>query len=544
MGTRAGTREQPEEQPRTQHARHDNAAWRWFPGTVCAVKAAVSEAEARFDAMRKRVGLVASPFVFLAMWFAPLDLPYPAHALAAVAATTVVLWVTEAIPLAATALAAPGVAAMLGVASPEKAFAAFGDPLMFLFIGGFMLATALSVHGFDRRAALWLISRKIVGGSTSRAVIVVIVIGFAFSMWISNTATMAMLLPVVMGLYATIRNVVGDDPDTLRKMDRYGGGMCLALAYAASLGGAGTPIGTAPNVIAIGMLENSVGVKIDFLEWMTFALPFSILGAIALAILILYRFPAPVKRVEGLADEVARQLAELGAMKRAEKIAVGVFALAIFGWLLPSLLRLALGEDHVWTVFTDEYFAEGVVAIACALLLFCLGTGESDAEGEPKRVLTWEDAHSMDWGTMFLLGGGLALGRMTFETGLAEALGRGVLDIAGPIAAHPLGLTAASALLVVGITELTSNTATTSMMLPVVIGIATEAGFDPTPTAVTVTLASSCAFMLPVSTPPNAMAYGTRLIRLDAMFRTGFWLDVVTYGLLLGFAAVVLPMLF
>jgi sodium-dependent dicarboxylate transporter 2/3/5 len=506
------------------------------------VEAALSEAEARFDAIRKRVGLMVAPVVFVGLLWAPLDLPAPAHALAAVAAMTVVLWITEAIPLAATALGAPALAAMLGVASPKDALASFGDPLMFLFIGGFVLAAALSRHGFDRRAALWLVSRKIVAGSPARAVVAVAFIGFGFSLWISNTATTAMLLPVVLGLHRTMRSVAGKDPQTLRKMDRYGGGLCLALAYASSMGGASTPIGTAPNVIAVGMLDANVGVRIGFLEWMGFSLPFTIASTVAIVIVVLRRFPAPVKRVEGLMDEVQRQLGELGPIKAAELRSVGIFGLAIVGWLAPSIMLLILGPEHPWAAWADDYLVEGVVAIVCATLLFFIGTGDRNAQGEDARLLRWDDAQSIDWGTLFLLGGGLALGRLTFQTGLAEAIGRGVLDVAGPIAQHPLGLTAAACLLVIFLTEVTSNTATTSMMLPVLIGIASEAGFAAAPTAVAVTLAASCAFMLPVSTPPNAMAYGSRMIRLDAMVRVGFWLDIVTYALLMGLVVAVLPL--
>ena len=505
---------------------------------------ALSEAEARFDAIRKRVGLIAAPIAFVALLWAPLDLPAPAHALAAVTAMTVVLWVTEAIPLAATALGAPALAAMLGVASPKDALASFGDPLMFLFIGGFVLAAALSRHGFDRRAALWLISRKIVRGSPARAVIAVAVIGFGFSLWISNTATTAMLLPVVLGLHRTMRNVAGNDPETLRKMDRYGGGMCLALAYSSSMGGASTPIGTAPNVIAVGMLDSQVGEKIGFLEWMSFSLPFTIVCTIVIVVVVLRRFPAPVKRVEGLMDEVDRQLKQLGPTKPAELRSVAVFGLAVVGWLAPSIMMLALGPEHPWSQWADDHLVEGVVAIVCASLLFFISTGDKQAKGEEARLLRWEDAQNIDWGTLFLLGGGLALGRLTFQTGLAEAIGRGVLDIAGPVAAHPLGLTAAAALLVIFMTEVTSNTATTSMMLPVLIGIAAGAGFDATPTAVAVTLAASCAFMLPVSTPPNAMAYGSRMVRLDMMVRVGFWLDLLCYGLLMGLVVTILPLFF
>ncbi|MEM6290481.1 MAG: DASS family sodium-coupled anion symporter [Myxococcota bacterium] len=504
-------------------------------------KARVSDAEARFDALRRRVGLIAAPTAFVALLLVPMPgLSDQAHALAAISAMTVLLWVTEAIPLPAAALLGPALAAVFGVASPKAALAAFADPLIFLFMGGFMLAAALSRHGFDRRAALWLIARPVVAGSPARALIAIASISFGFSMWISNTATTAMLIPVALGLHQTMLAVVPKDDATVDRLHRFSGGMCLALAYAASLGGSATPIGTGPNVIAVGMLEAKTGARIDFLQWMSFGLP----TAAAMTTLVVWgalrRFPAPVKRVEGLMEEVRRQLDELGPLKKAEGRTLMVFGLAVLGWLTPSLTKVAFGPTHAYAAWTKSHLAEGVVALVCACLLFFVPSG-GKAEENDDRLLAWEDAQKMDWGTLFLLGGGLALGRMTFDTGLAEAVGRGILSAAGPIVSTPLGLTAAAVLLVVFLTEVTSNTATTSMMLPVLIGIAQASGFDATATAVAVTLAASYAFMLPVSTPPNAMAYGTRMVRLDAMVRFGIRLDLLGFVVLMVAVIAILP---
>ena len=504
-------------------------------------KARISEAEAKFDTVRRRVGLVFAPLVFFGLLFAPLPgLSDEAHSLAAITAMTVILWVTEAIPLPAAALLGPGLAALFGVTSAKEALADFADPLIFLFMGGFMLAAALSRHRFDRRAALWLIARPIVAGSPGRALIAIVVLSFVFSMWFSNGATTAMLIPVALGLHATMRAVLPDDEATVDRLHRFSGGMCLALAYAASLGGSSTPIGTGPNVIAVGMLEAKTGSRIDFLQWMSFGLPTSIAMTVLVVIGALRRFPAPVKRVEGLMNEVRRQLDQLGPINPGELRTLGVFGLAVTGWLTPSFAKLFFGSDHAFTVWTKAHLSEGVVALVCACLLFFVPAGGTRGK-DGERLLDWHDAQQMDWGTLFLLGGGLALGRMTFDTGLAEAVGRGILAASAPIAESPLGLTAAAVLLVVFLTEVTSNTATTSMMLPVLIGIAQVRGFDATPTAVAVTLAASYAFMLPVSTPPNAMAYGTQMIRLDAMVRFGFSLDLLGFGVLMAAVLGILP---
>ena len=494
---------------------------------------AVSEAEARFDRRRRAIGLVAAPLVLVGLIAWPMPgLSYEAHMLAGVAAMTVVLWVTEAIPLAAAALLGPSLAVVLGVAEAKVALAAFGDPLIFLFLGGFLLASGLSGQGFDRRAALWLVSRRFVGGSPRRALYAVGAIGFAFSMWISNTATTAMLIPVALGLYQTVKRVAPSDDETRRQLDRYGGGMCLALAYACSMGGSTTPIGTAPNVIAVAMLDEQTGTAIDFGTWMAMSLPVALLMTTIILVMTARAFPAPVARVEGLTEEVKRLLAELGPLRTGERRVLIVFGLTVAGWLLPAILKLSLGVTHPWAIWAKASFNEGVIAMVGACSLFMLPASKAEPGKEAPRLLDWDMAQKIDWGTLLLLGGGFALGKLTFKTGLAEAIGRGVLDFAGPIAQHPAGLLAAAVLLVIFLTEATSNTATTSMMLPVIIGIAQASGFPPVATALTVTLAASYAFMLPVSTPPNAMAYGTRLVRLDSMVRVGFRFNLIGFALL------------
>lgn len=496
------------------------------------VASAVSEAEARFDRRRRAIGLWAAPIALVGLLAWPMPgLTPEAHSLAAVAAMTVILWITEAVPLAVAALMGPSLAVILGVAPPKVALAAFGDPLIFLFLGGFLLAGGLARQGFDRRAALWLVSRDFVGGSPTRALYAIGAIGFVFSMWISNTATTAMLIPVALGLYGTVCRVAPDDPETRRKLERFGGGMCLALAYACSMGGSTTPIGTAPNVIAVGML-GEIGVPIDFGTWMLFATPVAVVMTVIVLWVTARAFPSPIERVEGLTAEVERQLQEIGPLRTGERRVLIVFGLTIVGWLLPTFMSLGLGIEHPWAKWADVSLNEGVVAMVGACVLFLLPSGEVDANGERPRLLDWDTAQNVDWGTLLLLGGGFALGKLTFQTGLAEAIGRGVLDLSGPIAEHPAGLLVAATLLVIFLTEVTSNTATTSMMLPVIIGIAQASGFPPAATAITVTLAASYAFMLPVSTPPNAMAYGTRLIRLDSMVRVGVRLNLIGFVVL------------
>jgi len=492
------------------------------------------------DALRKRLGLLLGPLLFVVLLVAPLGLEPSAHRLAAIVAMAVVLWITEAIPLAATALLAPALAVIMAVAPAQDALAPFASPLIFLFLGGFMIARGLQVQGMDRRAALWLLSRDIIAGRPSRVLTAIGVAGFVGSMWISNTATTAMLLPVALGLVAAIdASVPSGDEARRESVRRYGSGMVLALAYASSLGGMATPIGTAPNVIALDLLDRQAAIHIDFFEWMSFALPTALVCLVGLLLWIRVRYPPPVAKIEGLATTVERQRAALGPLRVGERRSLIAFAVAVVGWLTPSILTLSLGAAHPLAAWAKEGLNEGIVAVVAACLLFFLPSGDADGE----TVLPWREAVRIDWGTLYLLGGGLALGKMMFDTGLAEALANGALTLAGPIAQSPFGLLVLATLLMTYITEIASNTATTSMMIPVLLAISAKLGINPLPMVLCVTMAASNAFMLPVSTPPNAIVYGSGHIRLGEMLRTGFALDLLGFFVILACGALLLPLL-
>lgn len=485
-----------------------------------------------------------------------------AHRLCAIGGMTVVLWITEAIPLPAAALLAPALCVLLDVAPAKHAFAAFAHPLIFLFMGGFMLAEALSVQGFDRRAALWLLSRELLNGSPTRAMVAVAATAFTFSMWISNTATTAMMVPIAVGLCASIRKLCPDDPEISARQRRFEEGMMITLACAGSIGGVCTPIGTAPNMIALGHLEDVVGVRIDFLQWMGFGLPIGVIALVMMLVLARLHWPPALERVEGLTSSVRRELDALGPITPGERRAVAVFGVAIVGWLAPSLLRLTLGQDAPSSLWAERALQEGVVALLAASLLFVIPAGEAAArnrssadarsEGtevaEPDRgdgghwkpLLSWARATSIDWGTLFLLGGGLALGELTVDTGLAQAIGDAIDSKLGS-GAPPLVLLFVLTGLSLYLTELISNTAITNMMLPVVLPLAVRAGLDPVPVILAVTLAASFAFMLPVSTPPNAIVYGTGLVRIPTMVRFGARLDLASLILLVAVGAWLLP---
>ncbi len=457
---------------------------------------------------------------------------------------TVVLWISEAIPLAVTALLAPALAVLFDVAPAKQVFGPFAHPLIFMFIGGFMLAEALAVHGVDRRAALWLLTRNFVRGSPTRALVVVAWTTFGFSMWINNTATTAMMCPIAIGLCEAIRKLCPTDAAAQSKQRRFEEGMMLVIAYSASIGGVCTPIGTAPNMIAIAELDRVTGLHFDFARWMAFALPIGIAAQIAMLVLTVRRCPPPLERATGLTDSVRRDLAALGNIRSAERRAMIVFGLAIAGWLAPSALRLGLGDDAPATVWAERSLAESTVALLAACLLFVVPASHREsarpAGGGFAPLLTWDRAAQIDWGTVFLLGSGLALGDLAVATGLADAIGTTLENLLGGGASSLLVLFVITAVTIY-VTELVSNTATINMLMPVVIPLAIHTHVDAVPVVVTAAMAASFAFMLPVSTPPNAIVYGTGRVRLPTMVRVGARLNLVCLAILVAAGAWLLP---
>jgi sodium-dependent dicarboxylate transporter 2/3/5 len=427
-------------------------------------------------------------------------------------AAVVILWVTEALPLPVTALLGASACVVLQVAPAREVFAPFADPLMFLFIGAFILARGIFLHGLDRRVAYAVLSLPWVGARPSRILLAFGAVTAFISWWISNTATTAMMFGIGLSILAAMR---GSDSGPIDP--RYATALLLMTSFAASIGGLATPVGTPPNVIGLGFIRSQLRVEISFLEWMLIGVP---------AVLLLFGFlyvylntvtPAGVRQPQGAAELIRRERERLGPWTRGQRSVAIAFAVTVTLWVVPGLVALAVGEGSAAYQTLTRRLPEGVAALLGAMLLFIL-------PGEGGPAISWKQAVEIDWGVVLLYGGGFALGVLSFQTGLAEALGRGVTGLF-PIEGS-FGLLATSVIAAVILSETTSNTASANMIVPVVISIAQAARLDPFEPALGATMAASLGFMLPVSTPCNAIVYGSGLIPLQKMIRYGLVLDV------------------
>jgi sodium-dependent dicarboxylate transporter 2/3/5 len=492
--------------------------------------------EAQFEWWRRTIGLFLGPAIFLLLLALPTGLPRDAHRLAAVVSLVVVWWVTEAIPVAATALLGAALTVVTGVSSAQDAFAPFASPTIFLFLGSFILAEAIAAHGLDRRLAMGLVRQPGVRGRPLRLRIAVGALAAGLSMWMSNTATAAMLLPVVLGLLGGARGA----------RDRRGAtGFLLVLAYSASIGGVATPVGTPPNLITLGMLDRLAGRDIDFFRWMALGVPIAMAmyGGLTLITRLLYPAAPPVadgSEPPGARSDTAVMLGEPAAPRpwtRGETNCLVAFGLAIVLWITPGILALARGADSAAYKFVSSRLDEGVVALLAAALLFLLPVDWKRRQ----FTVTWSQASRIDWGTILLFGGGLSLGRLMFTTGLAERIGGGLIAASG--AESLWAVTAVMTAVAILTTEVTSNTAATNMLVPVALAVASTAGISPVPPALGVAFGASMAYMLPISTPPNAIVYGSGLVPVTEMIRCGVLLDLFSFGVILGGLRLLCPLL-
>jgi sodium-dependent dicarboxylate transporter 2/3/5 len=507
----------------------------------------LSAQDQRFEHWRRTVGLFAGPAVFALVWWLPLASLEPrAHRLAAIASFVVTWWVTEPVPIPATALIGAALMVVSGVAPAQAVFAPFASPTIFLFIGSFMIAEALAVHGLDRRVAARLLAVAWVGRSPLRVRLAFGMLATLLSMWMSNTATAAMLLPVAMGVLA------GGTAGTTAKASS---GLLLTLAYACSIGGVGTPVGTPPNLIAIGMLDTLTGQRIDFFRWMAVGVPVSLAMFLGLTVLARWLFPTGAARPaaapaapEALtapaagAQEPARSAGPASAAgpepwTRAHTNCLVAFATAVVLWVVPGAVALLAGPSSSLYRLMSGRLDEGAVAILAAGLLFVLPVDWRRRE----FTLHWSQAARIDWGTVLLFGGGLALGHQMFDTGLAARIGHGLVQASG--ASSLWTVTTVMTIVAVLTTEVTSNTAATNMLVPVAVAVAQAAGVSAVPPAMGVALGASLAYMLPISTPPNAIVYGTGRVPITDMIRCGLLLDVLSVAAVLVALRVLCPLL-
>ena len=412
-------------------------------------------------------------------------------------------WLAEALPLAATALLPLAAFPLLGVAPIADAAAPYAHKLIFLFLGGFLIAAAMERWNLHRRIALEALSR--VGGSPTRIVAAFMGVTAFLSLWVSNTATALMMLSIATSVLA----VAGKDRENF--------GVCLVLgiAYAASIGGMGSLIGTPPNAIFSAFVEQGGGQSISFSSWLRIGLPVAlVLLPICWWILTRVVFSLDPSPLPGGIDLIEKDRRALGSMQPAERRVLVVFSLVAAAWCLRPLLRRAWPE--LFGGLDDT-----VIAMLGALSLFALPSGEKPGES----VLDWKSAERIPWGVLLLFGGGLSLASAITQTGVAEFIGAQFVALRGM---SPTVVVFLVTWMIVFLTEITSNTATTAAFLPIFSAVADGAGMAPMLLLLPTTLGASCAFMMPVATPPNAIVFASGLVTMRQMFRAGFWLNLIS----------------
>jgi sodium-dependent dicarboxylate transporter 2/3/5 len=471
---------------------------------------------------RKKIGFFLGPLFFLAAYFSPVLSDNPqAHKLLAVFLLVAVWWVTECIPIPITALLIPVFFTVFSISTAREAFAPFANPIIMLFLGSFVLARAMCVHALDQRLAYSVLSMKSIAHKKTRILFALGLTSLFLSMWISNTATTAMMYPIALGVLDALHT-----GGKKTKNKSFGILLLLTLAYAASIGGVGTPIGSPPNLIAIGMLERLADYRVTFFQWMIIGF----LVLIPMYFFLFFYMKSKIKndvKSDGPIDlSVLKSKGQKGKLNRPQKNVLFAFSVTVFLWIFPGIVSLIGGRNAPLFLWLQEHFPEATAAIIGAGLLFFLPVDFSRGE----FTLSLREAIKIDWGTLLLFGGGLSLGFQMFDSGLAEAIGNAFISLGGSSASSVL-VTFLAVALSVFMTELTSNTASANMIIPIIIAVSNAAGISPLSPVLGSAIGCSFAFMLPVATPPNAIIYGSGMIPLPKMMKHGFWLNIA--GILL-----------
>ena len=499
------------------------------------------------------LGLIFSTLIYAIM---PADVDHSAKLTAAIAVLMAAWWMTEALPIAATSLVPLVAFPVLGTdVEMETVGASYGNPIIFLFLGGFLIALAMQRWNLHRRIALVTLS---IMGDRPGPMIAGFMIATGFiSMWVSNTATAVMMLPIGISVLMIVSKVVGsaltdgsadgtgsandtgtaagtgsandtgtadgtgtevaDEGETESDdsglgavvKSNFGTALMLGIAYSASIGSLGTIIGTPPNLFLIGYLKDSHDISIGFGQWMAVGVPLAVvMMAIAWFLLVKVLFKPEIDRIPGGRELIRDELHKLGPMSTGEKLVLAMFVLAAASWISLPL------------IFDEPPISDEGIAMAIGLLLFLIPGGANRGV----RLLDWETAEKLPWGVLLLFGGGLALSAQFSDSGLTEWIGE---TTSGVGVLPTVIVVAIFAAIILFLTELTSNTATAATFVPVVGGVAMGLDLDPLLLTIPVALAATCAFMLPVATPPNAVAFGSGYVTVAQMVKGGLWLNVI-----------------
>ena len=477
------------------------------------------------QAYKKRgfwIGLAA--FFFILLSPNPESLSSVGWAVAAVTMLMAIWWATEAVPVAVTALLPLACFPMLGVTDFKTAALPYANPNIYLFMGGFILALGIESSGLHKRLALKMLIA--VGNSGAKLIGGFMLVSAIISMWVMNTSTTLMLLPIGLAVCASVAETIPNFSQRDRR--NFEISLLLGIAYAASIGGMSTLVGTAPNIIFVGFMEEAYGLEISFTDWMKLGVPiatFMLFSSWYAITKIVY----PVNFIASVETKLQLQnmLNDLGPLSKDEKKVLTIFSLAASAWMFRTLL------DN-YAPFSG--LTDAGIAIIAALSFFFI-----PSENQKTDLLTWEQANKLPWGLLVLFGGGLSLAASIGSSGLGGWIGQGLTVLEN---VPSIILILAVATMIIFLTEITSNVATTSTFLPVVGAVAVALGIAPISLTIPVVLAASCAFMLPVATPPNAIVFGSGKLTIPDMIRAGFALNIIGIFLVTLFAFYLAPMIF
>ncbi|MEP1151695.1 MAG: DASS family sodium-coupled anion symporter [Balneola sp.] len=464
----------------------------------------------------KKAGLLGGILVFIVLLFipAPEGLSDEAWKTAAVTILMGIWWITEAIPISATALLPIVLFPVLGVFGISDATTPYANPLIFLFMGGFVIALAMEKWDLHKRIAVTILN--FVGVKPSSIIIGFIISASFLSMWVSNTATAIMMLPIAMSILELL-----DKEDKKAKIN-FEIVLILTIAYACNIGGMGTLIGTPPNALLAGFVLENYGIEISFLDWMMVGVPIMLVSLpLMYVVLTKFVYPIKIKELPGGKELIRSQMEKLGSISNQEKKVGVVFVSAALLWMFRPLL-----SDLI------PGLSDAGIAIGAAVSFFMIPANTS----EEAFILKWSDTKKLPWGVLILFGGGLSMASAISSTGLAAWIGSGI----GGLNTWPILLIVFIVIaLMVFLTEMTSNTASTAAFLPILASVAIGLGENPFLLAIPTVLGASCAFMLPVATPPNAIVYGSGKITIPEMSKAGLWLNTL-FILLLTLASLTL----
>ena len=474
----------------------------------------------------KKRGFLIGVFVFLLLLILPIPsgLNTSAWSVAAVVTLMAIWWATEAIPVPVTALLPLALFPLLDVVSFKEAALPYANPNIYLFLGGFMLALAIERSGLHKRMALRMIIAS--GSNGSKLIGGFMLVAALISMFVMNTSTTLMLLPIGLAVCSVVSTTIPGISISETKF--FDTALMLGIAYAATIGGMSTLVGTAPNIVFSAFMLETYNVEISMSDWMTLGVPLAAIMLIsAWVVLTKFVFPTSFVTTNETKTHLKEMLTDLGPLTKDEiKISI-IFALTALAWITRSVLD----NYDMFSGLTDAG-----IAIISAILLFIIPS--STHKGE---LLNWEKSNELPWGLLILFGGGLSIAAQINSSGLGIWIGEG-LSVLGSV--PPIFLILAVAALIIFLTEITSNVATTSTFLPVFGAVAAGIGILPVSLTVPVCLAASCAFMLPVATPPNAIVYGSGKFTIATMMRAGFVLNIIGIIVVTLFAYFLAPMIF